>query len=71
MSAYRQVARMHQGRHTSDGAGVRLTRMFSNNEAVEMDPFLLLDLFGSNRAEDYSTCWSKKAHDLNRGMNCA
>jgi quercetin 2,3-dioxygenase len=53
MSAYRQVARMHQGRPTSDGAGVRLTRMFSNNEAVEMDPFLLLDLFGSNRAEDY------------------
>ena len=27
--------------------------MFGHNEVADLDPFLLLDLFGSNRAEDY------------------
>ena len=53
MSSYRQVAKVRHGRQTRDGAGVKLTRMFSNGEVVDMDPFLLLDLFGSNRVEDY------------------
>ncbi|HEY3421310.1 MAG TPA: pirin family protein [Methanomassiliicoccales archaeon] len=53
MSTYKQIAKMRHGNHTMDGAGVKLTRMFSNNEVTDMDPFLLLDLFGSNRAEDY------------------
>jgi quercetin 2,3-dioxygenase len=53
MCAYKNVFKIIKGRHTSDGAGVRLTRMFANNDVVETDPFLLLDLFGSNRVEDY------------------
>jgi redox-sensitive bicupin YhaK (pirin superfamily) len=53
MGTNKQVKKIIKGRRTSDGAGVRLTRIFSNNEAVEMDPFLLLDLFGSNRVDDY------------------
>jgi quercetin 2,3-dioxygenase len=53
MSAHRRVTKLLVGRRTSDGAGVRLTRMFSNDEARDMDPFLLLDLFGSDRVEDY------------------
>jgi quercetin 2,3-dioxygenase len=53
MNSYKKVAKLLAGKHTSDGAGVRLTRMFSNNEVYDLDPFLLLDLFGSNRPEDY------------------
>lgn len=53
MCAYKNVLKLIRGRRTSDGAGVKLTRMFANNDVVETDPFLLLDLFGSNRVEDY------------------
>lgn len=53
MTTPRKVVKILKGRRTIDGAGVSLTRMFGNNEANDMDPFLLLDLFGSNRVEDY------------------
>ena len=36
-----------------DGAGVKLFRLFSNAEAHLLDPFLLLDSFGSGEPEDY------------------
>jgi quercetin 2,3-dioxygenase len=38
---------------TTEGAGVRLRRSFSNNEVPLFDPFLLLDRFGSSNPEDY------------------
>lgn len=39
---------------THDGAGVKLNRVFGNqNTAPLTDPFLLLDHFGSDRVEDY------------------
>jgi len=41
------------GRYTIDGAGVRLYRLFSNAEAHLLDPFLLLDSFGSDNPGDY------------------
>ena len=41
------------GSYTIDGAGVRLFRLFSNAEAHLLDPFLLLDSFGSDKPEDY------------------
>jgi redox-sensitive bicupin YhaK (pirin superfamily) len=41
------------GRRTVDGAGVRLLRVFANEESRLTDPFLLLDNFGSDRPEDY------------------
>jgi len=41
------------GHSTRDGAGVKLTRIFSNNEATLTDPFLLLDHFGSENPDDY------------------
>jgi quercetin 2,3-dioxygenase len=53
MKDFRPVIKIRRGVQTSDGAGVRLTRMFSDNDVVDMDPFLLLDLFGSNRVQDY------------------
>jgi quercetin 2,3-dioxygenase len=41
------------GHSTYDGAGVKLTRIFANNEAELTDPFLLLDHFGSDNPDDY------------------
>ena len=41
------------GHSTIDGAGVKLFRVFANDNAKLTDPFLLLDNFGSDRPEDY------------------
>ncbi len=53
MASIREVVKVITGQATHDGAGVKLTRMFSRDEAVLMDPFLMLDHFGSDRPEDY------------------
>jgi len=47
------IARSWNGARTIEGAGVVLTRMFGNREAGSMDPFLLLDDFGSDDPADY------------------
>ena len=52
MSA-RSVARVVRGTPTSDGAGVRLTRVIGGSVLPDLDPFLLLDEFGSDSADDY------------------
>ncbi len=49
----RQVKTILQSRTTTDGAGVRLQRVFSNRETKLTDPFLLLDFFGSDNPNDY------------------
>lgn len=41
------------GRATSDGAGVNLTRIMGTPELNMLDPFLLLDEFRSDKADDY------------------
>jgi quercetin 2,3-dioxygenase len=41
------------GHSTFDGAGVKLFRVFANDDAKLTDPFLLLDNFGSDKPEDY------------------
>jgi hypothetical protein len=38
---------------TSDGAGVRLTRVIGTPSLPDLDPFLMLDEFGSERPGDY------------------
>ena len=38
---------------TSDGAGVRLRRVIGGPALPDLDPFLLLDEFGTDRPEDY------------------
>ena len=48
-----RVLRSVRGMPTSDGAGVRLTRVIGGPALPELDPFLLLDEFGTDRAEDY------------------
>jgi redox-sensitive bicupin YhaK (pirin superfamily) len=47
------VARVLRGMPASDGAGVKLTRVIGSPQLDMLDPFLLLDEFGTDRAEDY------------------
>ncbi len=49
----RHVARVVRGTATSDGAGVKLTRVIGQRDLDMLDPFLLLDEFGSDEAVDY------------------
>ena len=49
----RSVRRLVRGTATSDGAGVRLTRLIGGRELDMLDPFLLLDFFDSDEADDY------------------
>lgn len=49
----RRVERLVKGRETSDGDGVRLTRILTSDLQRRLDPFLMLDLFGSDHPGDY------------------
>ncbi|HUP09651.1 MAG TPA: pirin family protein [Caldimonas sp.] len=49
----RAVERVVRGQPTSDGAGVRLTRVLTQPLQRRLDPFLMLDTFGSDAAADY------------------
>jgi len=49
----RSVERTVRGQPTSDGAGVRLTRVLTQPLQRRLDPFLMLDAFGSDSADDY------------------
>jgi redox-sensitive bicupin YhaK (pirin superfamily) len=49
----RSVEQLIAGQETSDGAGVRLTRVLTHNLQRRLDPFLMLDAFGSDNPDDY------------------
>jgi redox-sensitive bicupin YhaK (pirin superfamily) len=49
----RPVAQVVRGLETSDGAGVRLTRVIGGPQLPLLDPFLLLDDFRSDDPDDY------------------
>ena len=49
----REVLRKLRGQPTSDGAGVRLTRVIGTSQLDHFDPFLLLDEFRSDDPNDY------------------
>src|SRR6202049_5301486 len=51
--AARSVRRVVKGMPTSDGAGVSLTRVIGQPQLPDLDPFLLLDEFGTDKPEDY------------------
>jgi redox-sensitive bicupin YhaK (pirin superfamily) len=52
-TTYARVARKLRGQAASDGAGVKLTRVIGSPQLDMLDPFLLLDEFGTDKAEDY------------------
>jgi redox-sensitive bicupin YhaK (pirin superfamily) len=49
----RGVEQLVAGRATSDGAGVKLTRVLTQSLQARLDPFLMLDAFGSDKPDDY------------------
>jgi len=49
----RTVERQVRGQPTSDGDGVKLTRVLTQALQRRLDPFLMLDAFGSDAATDY------------------
>jgi len=51
--ATRTVQRVVKGMPTSDGAGVKLRRVIGQPQLPDLDPFLMLDEFGTDKAEDY------------------
>jgi hypothetical protein len=53
ISRSRKVERLVRGQATSDGAGVKLTRVLTQPLQQRLDPFLMLDAFGSDTAGDY------------------
>lgn len=50
---HRTVRRIVRGMPASDGAGVKLTRVIGTPQLEMLDPFLMLDEFGTDRPEDY------------------
>jgi len=53
MSDIRTVKKIVTGIKATDGAGVRLTRVFGNRDTKDFDPFLMLDAFDSTDPDDY------------------
>jgi len=49
----RAVERLVAGQATSDGAGVKLTRVLTQPLQRRLDPFLMLDAFGNENPDDY------------------
>jgi redox-sensitive bicupin YhaK (pirin superfamily) len=49
----RAVERLIAGQPTSDGAGVKLTRVLTQSLQRRLDPFLMLDAFGTDNPQDY------------------
>jgi redox-sensitive bicupin YhaK (pirin superfamily) len=49
----RSIERLIEGVATSDGAGVKLTRVLTGKLQQRLDPFLMLDAFSSDNPDDY------------------
>ncbi len=52
-STARGVERLVAGQPTQDGAGVKLVRVLTQDLQRRLDPFLMLDAFGTDRPDDY------------------
>src|SRR2546426_4206555 len=61
----RKVQRIVHPEMTSDGAGVKLKRVIASSTLDYLDPFLLLDHFGSDDPDDYIAGFPTHPH---RGM---
>jgi len=62
LSPAARIGRTLRGVPASDGAGVRLTRVIGSPELEMLDPFLLLDEFGTDRPEDYLAGFPEHPH---------
>jgi redox-sensitive bicupin YhaK (pirin superfamily) len=62
MGQSKPVLRIVRGQAASDGAGVKLTRVIGGQQLSELDPFLLLDEFRSDSADDYIAGFPEHPH---------
>lgn len=53
MNKLRTIRKIVTGKHTVDGAGVKLVRVIGRDDTKEFDPFLMLDAFDSVEPDDY------------------
>lgn len=58
----RKVERLIKGLATSDGAGVKLTRLLERSLQRRLDPFLMLDAFGTDNPQDYISGFPNHPH---------
>jgi redox-sensitive bicupin YhaK (pirin superfamily) len=58
----RGIARIVSGMPTQDGAGVKLTRLIGTPQLSDVDPFLMLDAFGSDNPNDYIAGFPEHPH---------
>src|SRR4051812_9260745 len=58
----RHIARIVTGMPTQDGAGVKLTRLIGTPQLSDVDPFLMLDAFGSDNPNDYIAGFPEHPH---------
>ena len=58
----RKVDRLVSGQATSDGAGVKLTRVLTQDLQQRLDPFLMLDNFASDNPDDYDAGFPNHPH---------
>ncbi|NBQ87775.1 MAG: pirin family protein [Betaproteobacteria bacterium] len=58
----RRVERLIAGQGTRDGAGVKLTRVLTQDLQRRLDPFLMLDNFGSDDPKDYGAGFPDHPH---------
>ena len=56
------IKQVVEGMPTSDGAGVKLKRVLGQPALKRLDPFLMLDEFGSEEAQDYIAGFPKHPH---------
>ncbi len=57
-----RIVRKVRGMPASDGAGVKLTRVIGGPDLPDLDPFLMLDEFGTDQPEDYLAGFPSHPH---------
>lgn len=58
----RGVERVITGQYVMDGAGVKINRVLTSTLQRRLDPFLMLDAFGSDKAGDYIAGFPEHPH---------
>jgi quercetin 2,3-dioxygenase len=58
----RRITKVSRGMPTSDGAGVKLTRMLGHRGLMDLDPFLMLDQIRSDDSSDYMAGFPNHPH---------
>jgi hypothetical protein len=62
ISKSRGVERLVAGQFVMDGAGVKINRVLTGSLQRRLDPFLMLDAFGSDKAGDYIAGFPEHPH---------